>query len=40
MEHEIDYSRRCKQVLFTVWGLAVLLILAREPLLKIWLVWQ
>ncbi len=33
---KLDSPTKCKYVLFTVWGIAVLLVMAREPILQLW----
>jgi hypothetical protein len=32
---KLDSPTKCKYVLFTVWGIAILLIMAREPILQL-----
>jgi hypothetical protein len=32
---KLDSPTKCKYILFTVWGIAILLIIAREPILQL-----
>lgn len=33
---KLDSSTKCKYALFSVWGIAILLVMAREPILQLW----
>lgn len=33
---KLDSPTKCKYALFTVWGIAILFILVREPILQLW----